>query len=227
MMNRIPPQALIFDMDGLMTDTEPLYWQAAREMAAGYGKTVSDTTLRNMMAKARIESMRIFARDCGIAVSPERLLEDREVLMLRFFSAGVVPMKGLMRLLQTYHGKLKFAVATSLPKKFTDVILPALGAAGYFDVVQTGDDVVRGKPDPEIYFKAMNRLGVAPAAGVVLEDTRTGALAGKAAGARVIGVPTHLTAEEDFSFCDVRVEDLDQANRYIAGLLANPTLTQP
>jgi HAD superfamily hydrolase (TIGR01509 family) len=203
-------RALIFDMDGLMVDTEPLYWEVARQLARNCGKEVSDDTLRKMMGRSRIESMRIFAEACGIdSRTPEDLLVEREELMLQRYGRGVEPMPGLREILDQFRGRLRFAVATSSPKKFTDVLLPAMGVANEFEVVQTGDEIEQGKPHPEIYLKCMTRLGVAGNECIVLEESKAGATSGKRAGATVIAVPSHLTAVEDFSeVADVRVSNL-------------------
>jgi HAD superfamily hydrolase (TIGR01509 family) len=212
----MPVRALIFDMDGLMVDTEPLYWEVTRAMAKKYGTTVADATLGRMMGRSRIESMRIFAEECGIAAAaPAELLIEREQGMIARFVAGVEPLPGLHSIIDRYRGRLRLAIATSSPKRFTDVLLPALGVADAFEVVQTGDDVRHGKPKPEIYLKCMGRLGVASGEVVVLEDSAAGALAGKRAGAYVIVVPTHLTVGEDFSFADARAADLFDAARQL------------
>jgi HAD superfamily hydrolase (TIGR01509 family) len=209
-------RAIIFDMDGLMVDTEPLYWEVARTLARGHGTEVKDDTLRRMMGRSRLDSMRIFAADCGITgILPEDLLVERERMMLDRYAAGVEPMPGLRAILERFHGRLKLAVATSSPRKFTDVLLPALGVARYFDVIQTGDEIVRGKPDPEIYLRAMSQLALEPGACIVLEDSRAGALSGHHAGACVIAVPSELTAGEDFSFADARVSNLSEAAEQI------------
>jgi HAD superfamily hydrolase (TIGR01509 family) len=214
-------RALIFDMDGLMVDTEPLYWDVARQLAAKCGKEVSDDTLRRMMGRSRIESMRIFAEACGIdSRTPEELLVEREGLMLARYGGGVEPMKGLREIIERFRGRLKFTVATSSPRQFADVLLPALGVADEFEVVQTGDDIARGKPDPEIYLKCMSSLGVAPMECIVLEDSKAGAMSGKRAGATVIAVPSPLTAVEDFSaFADIRVSNLFEAADAVQSLL--------
>ncbi|HYO09810.1 MAG TPA: HAD family phosphatase [Tepidisphaeraceae bacterium] len=220
--------AILFDMDGVMVDTEPLYWAVARELARRYGKTVSDATLRRMMGRGRLESMRIFAADCGItSADPAQLLDEREALMVQRFSAGVDPMPGLNDMLARFHGRLKLAVVTSSPRKFTDVLLPSLEVDRFFDVVQTGDDVARGKPDPQIYLAAMERLGLAPPECVVLEDSLAGAQAGHRAGARLIAVPTELTAGEDFSFADARVTNLPEASGVVEAMIqqASPRST--
>ena len=104
-------RALIFDMDGLMVDTEPLYWDVARTLARNCGKEISDDTLRKMMGRSRIESMRIFAEACGIdSPTPEDLLVERETLMLDRYGRGIDPMPGLREILERFRGRLRFAV---------------------------------------------------------------------------------------------------------------------
>jgi HAD superfamily hydrolase (TIGR01509 family) len=207
--------ALIFDMDGLMIDTEGLYWAAAREIAASYGKTVADDTLRQMMGRAPIDSMRVFARDLKIEDSPQDLLDRRTEMMLKRFAQPITPMPGLMEILNTFRGRLKLAVATSAPKAFVDLILPAMKIADFFDVIQTSDGLTHGKPHPEIYLKTIARLEVKPAESIVLEDSTAGAQAGKNAGAYTIAVPSDYTRQGDFSFADYVATDLIDAMRHI------------
>lgn len=214
-------RAVLFDMDGLMVDTEPLYWEVAREMAARRGRVVNDDTLRQMMGRSRTESMTVYRNALGLAESVESLLEERESAMLDRYARGVEPLPGLLELLAflTQQG-IRRAVCTSSPRKFTQVLLPAIGVAASFEVMQTGDEVVRGKPDPEIYQRCLGRLGLLGHEAVVLEDTEAGCRAGYAAGCRVIAVPTHLTAGQDFSFCAARAASLVEAKAVIEGWLA-------
>ena len=208
-------QAILFDMDGLMVDTEPLYWEVARELAGRFGRRVSDETLRRMMGRSRHESMCIFVESCDIGASPDELLTLREQMMIQRFRRGVEPMTHLREILMQFHGRLKLGIATSSPRKFVDVLLPALGVEPFFEAVQTGDEIINGKPDPEIYLKTMSRLQVAPRETIVLEDSRAGALAGKRSGAYVIAVPSPLTESEDFSFADHRARNLTEAAAHI------------
>ena len=211
--------ALISDMDGLMINTEPLYWEVARELARRCGKSVSDATLRRMMGRSRQESMCIFAQECGIDASPEDLLVAREQLMIERFGRGVEPMPGLRQILERFYRRLRLAITTSSPRKFTDVLLPAMRVAEMFEVIQTGDEIPHGKPHPEIYLKTLSRLNVPAEQSVVLEDSHAGALSAKRAGCYVIAVPSPLTAEEDFSFADARVENLVDAAQHVEELL--------
>jgi len=215
-------QAIIFDMDGLMIDTEPLYWQVGREIAGRYGTVCTDQTLRKMMGRERLDAMRIYATECGITrATAQELLDEREIMMVDRFAAGVEPMAGLVEILDRFQGRLKFAVATSSPKKFTDVLLPSLKLQSYFQVIQSADDITHGKPHPEIYLKTAARLYVQPNRCIVLEDSIAGATAGHRAGAYVIAIPLPIMANEDFSFADGRAENLHEAADKIEQLLSH------
>jgi HAD superfamily hydrolase (TIGR01509 family) len=214
----VKPEALLFDMDGLMVDTEPLYWDVARRMAVARGKVCGDETLRRMMGISRHDSMAVYKAELGLAESVEELLEEREGMMLERYAKGVEPLAGLREILGRFAGRLRMAVVTSSPRKFTGVLLPGMGVEKFFEHVQTGDGIRRGKPDPEIYLAALGVMGLGGERAVVLEDTRAGASAGHAAGCRVIAVPTHLTAEQDFSFCHARVGSLFEAADVIEAL---------
>lgn len=224
----MPIHAVIFDMDGLMVDTEPLYWDVARKMAARRGREVSDDVLRSMMGRSRLESMELFRVAVGAGESAQQLLDEREAAMLELFRQGVMPMPGLLELLTFLRDRgVRRAVCTSSPEKFTRVLLPAIGAAHHFEVVQTGDGIARGKPDPEIYLRCLQKLSLPGNHAVVLEDTEAGCRAAFAAGCRVIAVPTHLTASQDFSFCAARVASLQQARAVLETWLVHVDAEDP
>jgi HAD superfamily hydrolase (TIGR01509 family) len=206
-------RALIFDMDGLMLDTEKLYWEVGRELGRQFGRSVSDDTLRKMTGRDRVQSSRILAEEGGIPLAAEEVMARRERMMLeKFTRGGLEPMPGLREILERFRGRLKLGVATSSPRMLVTAALPALNADRYFDAITAGDEVSHGKPEPELYLRTMEKLGVGGADSVVLEDAPSGALAGKRAGAFVIAVPSALTVSEDFSaVADVRVPNLFEA----------------
>ena len=211
-------RAVVFDMDGLMIDSEKVYFEAGRIIAREFGKEVSDQTLGRMMGRKPLESVALFARELGISESPESLLKRREARVVGVMEQGVDAMPGLDFILKALHARYDLAIATSAPKYIVDVVMRKLDVSHDFKVIQTSDDVTKGKPDPEIYLKAMGRLGVAPADSVVLEDSSNGALAGKRAGAYVIAVPSVYTRGQDFSFVDYVAPDLTDAARHIQSL---------
>jgi len=208
-------RAVIFDMDGLLIDSEKVYWRVGREMAREFGKVLSDQTLGNMMGRDPLDSMSIYARDLQLRQSPQELLDLREKRVLDVMRRGVEPMPGLFESLDQLRPHFKLAIATSAPMRFVDVVMESLPMRAYFDVIQTSDDIMHGKPDPEIYLKAMAKLRVTPGESIVLEDSSNGCRAGKRAGAYVIAIPTEHTQPQDFSFVDHIAASLADAAAHI------------
>jgi len=215
-------RGIVFDMDGLMIDSEKVYWAVGRQIAREFGKEVSDQTLGNMMGRSPLESVAIYARDLGLTQPLPQLLEMREARVRKVLEQGVDPMPGLLQVLAELRPRYRLAIATSAPMYLVQIVLRVLEIGHFFDAVQTSDDVVTGKPAPEIYLKAIAQLGLQPAECVVLEDSSNGALAGKRAGAYVIAVPSQYTRSQDFSFVDEQATDLTDAARQIAALQSPP-----
>jgi HAD superfamily hydrolase (TIGR01509 family) len=142
-------------------------------------------------------------------------MRERDDRVLEIFKQGIEPMPGLMEVIEDLRPRFKMAVATSARMNFVNVIFGAMGIHRFFDVIQTSDDIHRGKPDPEIYLLAMSKLGVEPKDCFVLEDSSNGALAGKRAGAHAIAVPSQYTRKQDFSFVDYMARDLLDAKSHI------------
>lgn len=211
-------EALIFDMDGLMIDSEGVYCAAGRQIASRYGKVVSDQTLGRMMGRSPMDSMELYAREVGLPLPAAQLLEMRMGIVAELL-ATAPPMPGLMDLLDRFEGRLRYAIATSAPRKLVDIVMRNLGLGSRFGHIQTSDDITHGKPHPEIYLKAIERVGSTPAQSVVLEDASNGALAGKRAGAYVIVVPSHHITDQDFSCADYCAADLWDAARHIEQML--------
>jgi len=197
-----PMRAVIFDMDGLMIDSEKIYWAVGRQMAKEFGKIVSDDTLGQMMGRAPLESVTIYRDALGLRETPEYLLEMREGRVQRAMEGGVEPMPGLFEAMELLHPEFKLAIATSAPGRFLNTVLDTLKLRGHFSALQTSDDIKHGKPDPEIYLKVIAKLRVTANECFLLEDSSNGARAGKRAGAYVIAVPTEHTRSQDFSFAD-------------------------
>ena len=216
----VPIRAVIFDMDGLMIDSEREYWAAGRLVAQAYGKTVADGTLGRMMGRSPVDSMRVFAEETGIAEPPEKLLVERDAKVYAILRTSAEPMPGLHGVLERLAPKFKLAIATSAKRYFVDVIDARVGFVRHFQAVQTSEGVVNGKPNPEIYLKAMGRLDVTPAESVVLEDSSNGARAGKASGAYTIAVPSEHTRDQDFSFVDYVASSLTDAADHVERLAA-------
>lgn len=212
-------KALVFDMDGLMIDSEGLYFEVEREMAREFGQVAEDALMWKMMGRSPLESMRIFARELRLPASPEDLLTARQARVEKKMLSEVLPMKGLYEIIETFHEKLKLAISTSSPRRFVDIALEKLRLEHIFDVIQTHEDVTKGKPEPDIYLKAAEKLEVRPGECIVLEDSHNGALAARRAGCYCIAIPNEYTKEQDFSFVHHIAEDLLEARRHICSSL--------
>jgi len=215
-------KALIFDMDGLMIDSERLYFQTEKEIAAQFGKKAKEETFGKMMGRNPLESMNIFKEDLDIPLPAEELLEMRTTIMREKLKTDLVPMPGLMKIIESFSNKLKMAITTGAQKEFLDIVVDILGLRDKFQVLQPSDEIVKGKPHPEIYLVTCTKLQLKPGECVVLEDSFNGVLAAKKAGCYVIAVPSEYTKEHDFTPADFIAKNLFVAEKHINDLLGTP-----
>jgi len=211
-------KAVIFDLDGLMIDSERLYFEVEREMASQYGKAVREEIFWQMMGRKPIEGLAIFVQELGLPLEPAEAVKIRNDLLRKRMKEDLRAMPGLFSILDALHGKFKLAVATGAPREFLDIAIDKLGIREKFDVLQASDDIQSGKPNPEIFLKTCERLGVEPQQAIVLEDSENGVAAGKRAGCFVIAIPSEYTRCQDLSQADYIAADLFEAEKFILSL---------
>jgi pseudouridine-5'-monophosphatase len=190
---------VIYDMDGLLLDTEPFYTEASQRIASRYGKVYDWSLKSRMMGKRAQDSARVFTESLSLPLTPEEYLQARQAVLEELFPTAE-PMPGAVRLTEHLHRhRVPQAVATSSNQKHF-----ALKTSRHqqwfriFDCIIIGDDpsVERGKPAPDIFLQAAERLGVPASYCLVFEDSPVGVAAARAAGMSVIAVPdTHLEPE--------------------------------
>ncbi|MEU8981525.1 HAD-IA family hydrolase [Streptomyces sp. NPDC048309] len=181
-------QAVLFDMDGTLVDTERLWWEAVEQVADGLGRRLTGADQPEVLGRP-VEYTAAWLS--GIAGGPA---EEIAAELHREFAArvrtGVVPRPGALRLLQELAREgVPTALVTASPRAVADTVLEALGAE-HFGVSVTADDTARTKPAPDPYLAASRALGVEPAACVAVEDTQTGVSSAEAAGCAVLAVPS-------------------------------------
>lgn len=208
-------KALIFDMDGLMIDSERLYFEVERGLARRFGKEVRDETLWRMMGRTPLEGLTIYVSELDLPLSPAEAVVIRNDLMREKMKSDLQPMPGLFHILDAFRGKRKLAVSTGAPREFLDLAVDKLGIRDRFDVLLASDEIAKGKPDPEIFLETCRRLGVPPSRVVILEDSENGVIAGKRAGCAVVAVPNDYTRGQDFSRADRVAADLFEAEKLI------------
>ena len=192
--------AVLFDMDGLMVDTEPLAREAWAQVAGGYGATITDDLFGRMLGRRTVESAQLVLAELQLPISVDELVSRKTGAYLATLEAGVPVMPGLWELLDAIERRgLPWAVATSTPRPVAQVVLDRLGVTGRFRALACGDEVTHGKPAPDIFLLAAARLDVPPAVCLALEDSRPGCAAAVAAGMRVIAVPGEYSRGEAFA----------------------------
>jgi HAD superfamily hydrolase (TIGR01509 family) len=212
-------KALIFDMDGLMIDSERLYLDVEKEMARSFGKEFKLDTWGKLMGRKPIEGMRVFVEDLGLPISAEEALAMRNVEMRKKYRDEAEAMPGLFQIVNAFNGILKLAVCTGAQKEFLEIVVYRLGIRDKFAVLQASDEIRNGKPDPEIYLACSLKLGAKPGECVVLEDSSNGVLAANRAGCYTIAVPSEHSKNQDFRCADYVAADLFDAEMHISSLL--------
>jgi HAD superfamily hydrolase (TIGR01509 family) len=184
-----PARAVIFDMDGVLVDGEPLHFAAARDVLAGFGAELTWETYTDWIGETFDTIWPDIQRRFALPVDRgeyERAFGPR---VQEQYARHAVAMLGARDLLARLHGAgVPLGLATSTKRPRVDPTLARLDLARFLSATVSGDEVARGKPNPEIYLAAAARLGVDPERCLVLEDSPAGVASGRAAGMRVIGV---------------------------------------
>lgn len=196
-------------MDGLMFDTETLFFISEDEVAKTYGKTFTLDIQVKMMGQKGVHAIETMCRELGITEDPEKVMVERDKKYIELLKTKSEPMLGLIELLDYLDAhSIRKAIATSSNRTWVDILLSRANISNRFEFIVTGQDVKVGKPDPEIYLKAIELLNVPAGACLVLEDAVNGIRSGKAAGCVVVAVPDKHTAHQDFSEADYVVSSL-------------------
>jgi HAD superfamily hydrolase (TIGR01509 family) len=193
-------RAVCFDLDGLMFNTEEVFYVSADVLLQRRGLRMTRGAMDAMLGRRPLESLTAFRDYMKLDEDPAELLAESRVIFHELLNVELKPMPGLFDLLSLIEMKdLPKGVATSSPRDYLDNIFGRFDLAPRFPIKLTAESVTHGKPHPEIYLKAAEHLGVRPEQMLVLEDSETGTRAAAAAGAFIVSVPHEHTAGHDFS----------------------------
>jgi HAD superfamily hydrolase (TIGR01509 family) len=198
-------------MDGVLVDSEPMHLLAMRRVLAPYGVTYTDRENAEFFGFTDLEVFRILQSRYDLAPDARELTRRRTELLVELTQKGIVPMPGVPDVPRALHGLgYRLAVASSSASALIHATLEALGIATLFEALVSGLDVGRGKPAPDAFVETARRLGVPPHACLVVEDSRNGLLAAKAARMACAAIPCPATRHEDFSEADFKLEALPE-----------------
>ena len=209
--------AVVFDLDGLMFNTEQIYERVGVELLGRRGLECTRPLLDAMMGRPSAVAYQVMIDWHDLDDTIERLdVEGREIFA-GLLDEHLAPMPGLVDLLACLErAALPKAIATSSSRRYLERLLSRYELEPRFCFTLTSDDVRQGKPHPEIYELAARHHGVAPGQMLVLEDSEAGATAAHRAGAFVVAVPGEPSREHDFSMADLVINGLGDARLYEA-----------
>jgi len=194
------PRAVVFDLDGLMFNTEELYAEVGGELLRRRGCRMTPELLDQMMGRPSGVALQIMIDTHQLKATVQELLAETDELFPEILRTRLEPMPGLLDLLATLEQRgLPKGIATSSRRSFVDRVLGQFGFAPRFDPILTSENITHGKPHPEIYLLAAQRLNIAPGEMLVLEDSANGCRAAVASGAITVAVPSGHSQRHDFS----------------------------
>ncbi len=208
----IQPIAAIFDLDGVLLDTEPLYTQATQSVVSAYGKSYSWDLKRHVMGRSPWHGATWLVRELALPISPEQYLRDRAVLLRQLF-LQCTAIEGAESLVRKLHSLgVLLAVATSSEREMYELKVAAHPWFSLFQKVVCGDDprLKEAKPAPDIFLLAASELGVVSDQCLVFEDSPAGVCAANAARMRVIARVMAPLQPHDLALADIIVSSYDQ-----------------
>ena len=212
-MKLFRPRALVFDMDGLLVDSEPLWHEVEKDFIAARGGVWTYELAMSCTGLGIGPGIRLMGKTCGFEVDEARdvvELEDR--FIARVNEVALKP--GALQFLEIASDKLPVGLASSSTRRLIDTILKRFDLRSHFRVTVSGQEVPRAKPFPDVYLRAAELLGVDPTTCLALEDSRNGCRAAQAAGMQVIAVP-EIRSDEFASLANVVVGNLDEARALV------------
>ena len=214
-------KAIIFDMDGLMIDSERVTFECYQEILKGMNLTMDEEFYKTLLGKPLKWIYQRFYDVYGNDFPIEDVIKDVHALMAKRFETEGVPIKtGLKSLLEYLkENNYKTIVATSSNRDRVDTILSQAQITDYFDDSICGDEVTKGKPNPEVFLKSCQKLGVNVDEAIVLEDSEAGIQASYDAGIKVICIPDMKYPEKQYEEKTFKIlKDLNDVTEYLKSL---------
>ena len=209
----------MFDLDGLLLDTEQLWDEVREELTRERGGRWPATAQRDMMGMSSPEWSRYMHETVGLSESPEEISAEVVRRMHARYRESLPLIDGAVEAVQRLAARWPLGLASSSNRELIDLVLELSGLARFFRATVSSEEVARGKPAPDVYLEAARRLGVPPKRCAAVEDSRNGIRAAKAAGMRVIAIPNpHFPPDdESLELADVTLGSLAELSPSTVG----------
>jgi HAD superfamily hydrolase (TIGR01509 family) len=192
-------KALFWDNDGVLVETETLYFRATREVLAGAGVEIDEEHYTEFALRTGRSLLELAAEGGASAAQVEALRRERNARYAELLRGGVAVLDGVVDALRALHGRVPMAVVTTSNRDHFELVHARTGLLGFFDFVLASGEYERPKPHPDPYLAAAARMGASPEECWAVEDSERGVLAASRAGMRCLAVPGGLTRGGDFS----------------------------
>jgi HAD superfamily hydrolase (TIGR01509 family) len=204
--------AVVFDLDGILVQSEELWDAARRELAAEHGIEWPDTATDAMMGMSSKEWSKYVHDEVGVPDPPEEI--NRRVLewVEKRYREDLPWIPGAQEAVKRMATAFPLGLATSSNREIIDIVVEAGGFEDLFQTTVSSEEVERGKPAPDVYLEAVRRMNVDPANTAAIEDSTNGLLSAHNAGMRVIAIPNdaHPPAEKGLAVADVVLESIEK-----------------
>lgn len=216
-------EAIIFDMDGVIIDSEPIHFEVDKSTLKYCNINVSNQDLNEYVGMTNPEMWARLKENYKIKHSVEELIQLQMDMKLNILeNRDEKPISGVVNLLKSLKdNNIKIALASSSPKLFIMAVLKKFNIEDYFLKILSGEEVKKGKPEPDIYIEASKMLNVNPENCLVIEDSRNGVKAAKCAGMKCIGFINENSGIQDLSQADLVISSLEKINLVLIRNLYN------
>jgi HAD superfamily hydrolase (TIGR01509 family) len=181
--------AVVFDLDGVIVDSEHVWDEVRRQLAEERGGRWNDRASRDMMGMSSVEWSQYMHDVIGLEESPEEINKEVVRRLEAIYRERLPLIPGAVDAVRALAARWPLGLASSSNRELIDLVLEVSSLDRYFRVTVSSEEVPRGKPAPDVYLAAAQRLGAAPERCAAVEDSEKGILSGKAAGMRVIAIP--------------------------------------
>lgn len=209
-------KAVIFDMDGVIIDSEPLHYKVFKEyLHSKWGMSITDEEYSTFIGATNYHMYAVLKEKYQLAEEVTALVEEYEEKCSAYLTESKTekPILGVDVLVKNlYQNNIRLALASSSPKKNIKLVLEMFGLAPYFEVVVSGQEVVNSKPSPDIFLRAAKLLNLLPEECLVFEDSKNGVAAAKEAGMKCIAFYNPNSGKQDLSRADHIIESFAEVD---------------
>lgn len=208
-------KVIIFDMDGVLIDSEPVYLEINLKMFSELGIEMDDDDYKALVGMPSLPMWTMLKKKYNFDKDVNEIILSEKNKMIEILDSGIIskPMDGISDLLtELKSAEYNLSVASSSAKDNIELVLKKIGITEYFEFIISGEEVVNGKPDPEMFLKVSEKFKVSSSECIVIEDSTNGINAAISAGMKCIGFKNNESNHQDVSKADIIIQNFEKLN---------------